>query len=671
MRFEKLIIENFGPYKDRECIDFGKGNGVNLVWGDNGRGKTSIMNALNFVLFNTVKDRKKNENNFISFINKEGAADGNYTFSVTLHVTDGGDTYTITRTLTPVQGVKTPKSNEDLHTSLTVNKNGDIVSREDAIHIVNTLMPLDVSRFFLFDGELLQEYEELLNDRSPNGLTIKYAIEQILGLPILTYGAKDAQKIEELYVTEASRIAQNDENAKKYAESFSQYKTKQQYHVQEKERLENLREAEIEKKRLLEKEMQETERLRDYITQKQNLETRISTMEQRLEEETSCVRDLMSSAWKWMIVTPVQREMETLNNVINDLSNRQTEVRAKRELLQLVQRTVNDMVCPVCDHDISESERNKLVAKINEMQSGVPTLTTEERETLQQARSRNEVLQGFNRVTSARDEVIRRCATINDLKVEISDLREIQLKKIKTDIDDIQSGRPEDEDPMRILKEYNDCELRINTYNSGIEEEQKAIDELQSTISKTYKKMSEASGNHDVEIADRRRQFVGDVAAIFTEAIDVYRDILRENVERDATELFMTMNEEEDYSGLQINQNYGLNIINRNTGEAIPNRSAGWEHMVAFSLIGALHKNAPFEGPVIMDFPFSRMSTKNKRNMMRAVPMMSDQVMLLIFPGEIDKQATRADIGQYILQEWTLERVSALHSHIERGDLLE
>ena len=74
-------------------------------------------------------------------------------------------------------------------------------------------------------------------------------------------------------------------------------------------------------------------------------------------------------------------------------------------------------------------------------------------------------------------------------------------------------------------------------------------------------------------------------------------------MEKDATEIFRTMNSEPYYDRLAINDNYGLSIVLSDSGELAPKSSAGWIHMVAFALIGALHKNAPFEGPVVMDSP--------------------------------------------------------------------
>lgn len=76
MRFKRITVENFGPFKNPTSIDFTERNGVSIVWGRNGRGKTTLLNAFNFVLNGTVKDRDGNVDNFLSFINEAGMDEG-------------------------------------------------------------------------------------------------------------------------------------------------------------------------------------------------------------------------------------------------------------------------------------------------------------------------------------------------------------------------------------------------------------------------------------------------------------------------------------------------------------------------------------------------------------------------------------------------------------------
>ena len=151
---------------------------------------------------------------------------------------------------------------------------------------------------------------------------------------------------------------------------------------------------------------------------------------------------------------------------------------------------------------------------------------------------------------------------------------------------------------------------------------------------------------------------------MFSEGIAAYRDKLKNEVERDATELFCSISSDRDYTALKINENYGLSIQHR-SGEIIPFRSAGFEHIVALSLIGALHKNAPLSGPIIMDSPFGRLDPTHKRNITKALPLMSDQIILLAYTDEIDGQTAREVLGSALKKEYRLRKYGSFHTSIE------
>ena len=44
LKFTSMTVNNFGPYEGEQTIDFGDGDGVTLIWGDNGHGKTTLLN---------------------------------------------------------------------------------------------------------------------------------------------------------------------------------------------------------------------------------------------------------------------------------------------------------------------------------------------------------------------------------------------------------------------------------------------------------------------------------------------------------------------------------------------------------------------------------------------------------------------------------------------------
>ena len=47
LRISQLIIQNFGPYCGRHSLPISEDDGVTIIWGDNGYGKTpKILNSL-------------------------------------------------------------------------------------------------------------------------------------------------------------------------------------------------------------------------------------------------------------------------------------------------------------------------------------------------------------------------------------------------------------------------------------------------------------------------------------------------------------------------------------------------------------------------------------------------------------------------------------------------
>jgi DNA sulfur modification protein DndD len=128
--------------------------------------------------------------------------------------------------------------------------------------------------------------------------------------------------------------------------------------------------------------------------------------------------------------------------------------------------------------------------------------------------------------------------------------------------------------------------------------------------------------------------------------------------------LFLKLTSEPEYKALSINESYGLTIVHQD-GSAIPVRSAGAEHIVALSLMGALQRNAPLRGPIIMDSPFGRLDNAHTTKVVQALPSMADQVMLLVYESELDPQQAHNQLKGKLRKEYRIARRSARHSVVE------
>lgn len=107
MKIRALAIKGIGPYKDEFFIDFGKlsRNGLFLIDGDTGAGKSTIIDAICFALFGTMtrndgeagKERMRSR-----FLDKQAGADAS---RVELIFSENGTTYYIRR----IPGYNRPK----------------------------------------------------------------------------------------------------------------------------------------------------------------------------------------------------------------------------------------------------------------------------------------------------------------------------------------------------------------------------------------------------------------------------------------------------------------------------------------------------------------------------------------------------------------------------------
>ena len=180
MLLKSLIMRNFLPYKGENIIFFAtdRVKNVTVINGENTQGKTSILNAFRWVLYGRPMYKDKETIPISQLLNYSAADDGETSFDVELRFSFEDSDYILTRA-----GV-VPKDGEP-SSGLTLVKNGEPISEERAVRIVNSIAPEEISRFFLFDGELLDEYENLLDEASATAKKIKNSIENVLGVPSL------------------------------------------------------------------------------------------------------------------------------------------------------------------------------------------------------------------------------------------------------------------------------------------------------------------------------------------------------------------------------------------------------------------------------------------------------------------------------------------------------
>lgn len=643
LRVKRVTLSNFGPFKGKQLIEFPKGDGVIVLFGENGRGKTSFLNAIRFAFYDKVLGRGTEELPLARVLNMEAKRDGEKEFSVTLVFDFEGSEYELTRLgRLDDKGVCTTQN--------FLKQDGRLLNLDSMKRTLQRVMPEEVSRFFLFDGELLQEYEQLVRE-TDQSQGIKDAIERILGVPILTNAISHLEdELKEAKKAESTAL-RRDNATKHLGEALRQMNELQESMEHDLKVLERELATRKNEKMSLESLMKENERAAKLLTTRTLFETEVNNLETEVAQLEQEVQARASEIWKLPLRKRMEDRIASLNQKKDAALAQIEQMFTEATIVALANRSSSEGQCALCETPLPKETRARLTSRGQASDSGSGNPLAEFQTLNARAQSlaamHSTILSGEVTKFLTRLETLQ--PRLHAKRIDIQDLNK-QLENV--DADDLANSKHKLETVHRemALLEHSALKKRAQLANQKDE------------ITEKSKQVGQGrnSGSH-AEI--RRREICSQLVGVFEGALSQYRDRLRAKVENDATQLFKKFSSEKDFVSLKINENYGLVIVHR-TGDEVLRRSAGFEHIVALSLMGALQKNAPLRGPIFMDSPMGRLDGTHKENVTASLPHLSDQVALLVFGAELSQEIIEKQLQQKLLRKYKLERVSAWHTEI-------
>ena len=640
--FKRLEIDGFGPFASRQILEFPSNPGVTVVYGENMAGKTSISTALHWVLFGTA-ERGSRSLPLHQLANKQNAADGRHEFSVSLTLDLDGTEYELVRTCRPK--VPHPRTDGDYEESVLLRADRRVLGPQERERHLEQLIPRDIARFFLFDGELLREYAELLVDESRAGRQISDAIERILGLPILKMARNQVIQLHEQVQKLAAQEATRRETTRVLGEQLTTTEARLTEHRAGLEELNGQFTALLAERARLEDYLGQSESWGAIAQERDQKEQRLELAIAELQIARTDLRELMKEAWRTVLREPVR--------VAREAARMEAEKAFAAVSTSLRLRVVEQGHCEVCDREADADTQARLAALI-------PT----------DARERGsagalDVLTGLGAMAQlarfaevdVSGEVRRLWTTIKRLELE-----EVTLGE---DIKTLSAQLEESEVDVRrkAILDLSKANQEIGVVREGIDEAEKIVNELEQTYRRQFAELKRERGG-DISDHEQRAELLERTREVLSVAVDEYKLDLRRRVEATATMLFRLMTTEKtDYDGLTINDGYGLSIRHRD-GRIEEVRSAGAEHVVALALMGALQQNAPLRGPIVMDSPFGRLDEGHTSNVLSGLHQLAHQIVLLVFRAEIDEDRARRLLGHHLLKEYEIVKISARVSEL-------
>lgn len=221
MLLKELTLTNVGPYRDTQTLKFSTAEEkpITLIGGQNGMGKTTLINALALVLYGSQSKRLIQFGNYKQYL-RNLIHNGKDHAAVTLRFSRQEQgrqiEYTIVRSWSDL-------GNELFQCYMNGERDHSLTENSNWLKTVSGFIPLSIAGLAIFDGEKI----EALADTDRANEILKTTIEGLLGLDLLTQLQQDLKELERQVIyssvtdVERERIDQAQSELKRTENSVS------------------------------------------------------------------------------------------------------------------------------------------------------------------------------------------------------------------------------------------------------------------------------------------------------------------------------------------------------------------------------------------------------------------------------------------------------------------
>ncbi|MGY6031278.1 AAA family ATPase [Phytobacter sp. AG2a] len=199
MKLIKVEINNFRQFYGKQTIEFAVDpeRGVTLIHGENNGGKTALLNALRWCLYEETTENLLDPKNLL---NKHAEAQNTHIFSVSIQLEHENRLLEVRR----IQEKNSASSN--LHVYEIEDGCYAEKAEENPNTLINTFLPKEMSQYFFYQGEGTGTLSSQ-NDFSH----IKDAIEKVLGLTVAKNTLRHLYSVKTIYQKDLKQYDTNSE----------------------------------------------------------------------------------------------------------------------------------------------------------------------------------------------------------------------------------------------------------------------------------------------------------------------------------------------------------------------------------------------------------------------------------------------------------------------------
>jgi DNA sulfur modification protein DndD len=659
MKILKLSLNNFGPYFGLQSLDLELSDNapIILVYGENERGKTSLLRSIRWCLYGEVHNQGgllMDEREFANYDARD--IDEPFEVSAELEFEDQGVTSVLKRWMKV-------KKNDDEETRIEIishgvdlrpNK-GNPVAEKDIPEQISRMLHKDISDFFLFDGETLNRFEQRLRSADTSAALVRTSIEKVLGMPALQLLSRDVEMLAVDSNKEVQRFAKKTAENEKILKQIDGCTASIENIQNDLVRLRHIGVQLEEEKTQIEKQLVKVDSIKEAFHERKSVRESKSDLQRDISDIKEQIRSRISLSWWASAIPMLQQKSSEIDEVLTSNSQLLAEINELNRKKIDLQQQVLTKKCASCQQSVNSeqiSSANNQILEVEKRISLLPIPISNIEDVAFVKRQLRDFLKDGNieeRLRELDQDIMKRELRIDDLSNKDRALTEV-LAGNNLDIAALESQYQRANDFIRDgAKEVEKKEFELAEFKAQLRSLQNSLNSEEAEASPFKQEAALLSSLEEV----------------LKNSLEGFRKSMREKVGEEASEIFKQLTTEPDYDGLTITGKYYLEIIDSQK-RIISRRSAGAEQIVAMALIGALVRCAVRQGPVIMDTPFGRLDTGHRRRILEWAPTIGTQVMLFVQSGEFDRDRDFKFLGNKVGREYRIQREAANRSSIVR-----
>jgi DNA sulfur modification protein DndD len=636
MIFKKLVLENYKIYFGKQILDFSipktqdspYRKNLILVGGLNGAGKTTILNAINYVLFGRQgMSEKEFEDSFISAINDRAYDEGHRECSLELTLEDENETITITVTWSFDRQKKLINENRSVfvQTPTSTDSRETYNSSEEYLDFINRRIPFDVAPFFIFDGEKIQELVERQDQK-----LMKDSIQKIVSLEVYKSLVDDLSKLQ----TTLERKLSTKKSDKELADFINQINESDKKIQDSKDKIKQVNEAiEMNEKEKLITDQLRRQKLVQNTESSIEIAKRISEYETKLKRINSDIEDFAKEGLSHLLLAS---SISELKNTLQD-EKIYMEKKAQQEALLKAKFApfktfISEMLTIDTNPKLSAEQKQQLhdhgkmawgiVNKINQQ-------PLKERKILHDISPKDR-----ERILSYSKRNLYDVRKLIDEKTRLERLINKEKESLENAPDPVDT-KEEDAKLLVIHSKLGELYHRRKQQYSIKKKHEELVEQNRNKAKRLREDQKENTE------AEKQYQYITKLKDAAIEFVDEMTELKATQIRTEfSTILEKLARKDQDFEDVEFDQkDFVIRIYNDKGVEIkLKDRSAGEKQIIALSFIWALTKTAGLSLPFVIDTPLGRLDSIHRNHIIHHYfNALSDQVIILSTDTEVNR----------------------------------